>query len=149
MTGHLEHIWLKRARRGVMDAVDSAELVENQGLAGSANFGAYRQVTIITLERWLDLAAELGTDLDPAARRADLLISGIDLEGSRGRLLAIGDCLIKIGGETRPCERMEHAARGLQSAMSLRWGGGAWGAVVRGGRIQLRDPVSWHAELFD
>lgn len=148
MSGRVEQIWLKRARRGVMDPVSAATLVEGQGVRDSANFGSYRQVTLISLERWLEITSELGADVDPSARRADLLVSGVDLEKSRGRLLNIGDCVLSIGGETRPCERMEEARRGLREAMTPRWGGGAWAEVIRGGEIRLNDPVSWQADLF-
>ena len=132
-----------------MDPVDRATLVEDKGVTGSANFGTYRQVTMIALERWRDIMGELDADLDPAARRAELLVSGLDLERSRGRLLSIGACLVKIGGEVRPCERMDEALPGLRRAMEPRWGGGAWGEVVRGGEVRINDPVAWHAELFE
>ena len=148
MTGRLERIWLKRARRGVMDPVDSAQLVEGRGVLDSANFGSYRQVTIIALERWLEMMAELGADVDPAARRAELLVSGIDLETSRGRLLDVGVCVLRIGGETRPCERMDEAHRGLRRVMEDRWGGGAWAEVLRGGTVRVNDRVSWQPDLF-
>ena len=148
MSGRLERIWLKRARRGVMDPVDEALLVEGGGLRESANFGSHRQVTLISLERWLDMMAELEADVDPSARRADLLVSGIDLERTRGRLLSIGACLVRIAGEVRPCERMDEACHGLREVMSDRWGGGVWAEVVRGGPIQVNDPVAWHGELF-
>ena len=148
MSGRLERIWVKRARRGPMDPVDTATLVEGKGVRDSANFGSHREVTLIALERWLEVTSELGTDVDPAARRADLLVSGIDLERSRGRLLDVGGCLLRIGGEVRPCERMEEACRGLREAMEPHWGGGAWAEVIRGGEIRVSDPVSWHAELF-
>jgi len=148
MTGRLERIWLKRARRGPMDPVDAATLIEGAGVRDSANVGSHRPVTIMSLERWLEMMSELGVDVDPSARRAELLVSGVDLELSRGRLLSIGECVLRICGETRPCERMEEACRGLREAMSSRWGGGAWAEILRGGEITVGDPVSWHAELF-
>jgi MOSC domain-containing protein YiiM len=131
-----------------MDPVEAATLVEGKGVQGSANFGSYRQVTIISLERWLEMMAELDAEVDPSARRAEILVSGLDLERSRDRLLAIGACILRVGGETRPCERMEEAHRGLREVMSHQWGGGVWAEVVRGGEIRLNDPASWHAELF-
>jgi MOSC domain-containing protein YiiM len=148
MSGRLERIWLKRAHRGPMDPVDTATLAEGKGVEDSANFGSYRQVTLIALERWLEIVAELDAEVDPAARRAELMVSGVDLERSRDRLLRIGDCLLRIGGEVRPCERMDEAFRGLREAMAPRWGGGAWGEVLRGGTIAVGDAVEWHAELF-
>ena len=131
-----------------MDPVGSAMLVEGRGVRDSANSGSRREVTIISLERWLELTSQLGADVDPSARRAEILVSGVDLEHSRGRMLNIGDCVVRIGGEVRPCERMDEAYRGLRDAMSARWGGGAWAEVIRGGEIRVSDPVSWHAELF-
>jgi len=149
MPGRLERIWLKRARSGPMDPVDAGVLIEGQGMEDSANRGSHRQVTVIALERWLEMMAELGADVDPSARRADLMVSGLDLELSRGRLLKVGECVLRIGGEVRPCERMDQAWRGLRDAMSPRWGGGVWGEVLRGGPIAVGEPVSWHGELFD
>jgi MOSC domain-containing protein YiiM len=131
-----------------MDPVDVATLVEGKGVSDSANFGSGREVTIVSLERWLEICAGLDADVDPSARRADLLVSGVDLERTRGRLLSVGECLLRIGGEVRPCERMDEAYRGLREAMAPRWGGGAWAEVIRGGEIRLNDPVAWHAELF-
>ena len=148
MAGRLERIWLKRSRRGPMDPVDAATLVEGKGVHNSANFGSHRQVTLIALERWLEIMSELGADVDPSARRADLMVSGLDLERTRGRLLAIGSCVLRIGGETRPCERMDEASRGLRSVMEPHWGGGAWAEVVRGGELSVGNAVAWHAELF-
>jgi MOSC domain-containing protein YiiM len=149
MSGRLERIWLKRARYGPMDPVESAALIEGQGVEDSANRGGHRQVTVISLERWLEMMAELDADVDPAARRADLMVSGVDLERSSGRLLKVGDCVLRIAGEVKPCERMDEALRGLREAMRPRWGGGVWGEVLRGGTITAGDPVSWHGELFD
>ena len=145
----LERIWVKRAHRGLMDPTDSATLLEGEGVEGSANLGSHRQVTLISLERWLEISAELDADVDPSARRADLMVSGVDLERSRGRLLKVGDCVLRIGGEVKPCERMDEAFRGLREAMQPRWGGGVWAEVLHGGTITVGDPVSWHGELFE
>jgi MOSC domain-containing protein YiiM len=145
----LERIWVKRAHRGPMDPTDSARLLEGKGLEDSANLGSHRQVTLIALERWLEISAELDADVDPSARRADLMVSGVDLERSRGRLLKVADCVLRIGGEVRPCELMDEAFRGLREAMQPRWGGGVWAEVLHGGRIAVGDPVSWHGELFE
>ena len=131
-----------------MDPVENATLVEGEGMADSADFGSHRQVTLIALERWLDMVAELGTDVEPSARRADLLVSGVDLDNSRGRLLSVGSCVLKIGGDVRPCERMEEACPGLRAVMSPSWNGGAWAEVIRGGEIRVSDPVAWHPDLF-
>src|SRR6185312_8815222 len=105
-TGRLGAIWLKRGRGAPMDAVDTA-VVDAQGLRGNANRGGKRQVTIISQERWTELMDVLGADLPPSTRRANLMVSGLDLEKSRGRVLRVGTTRLLINGETRPCEQME------------------------------------------
>ena len=87
--------------------------------------------------------SEVGATLKPQARRANLILSGIDLENTRGQILTIGVCTLKINGETRPCELMEEAASGLQAAMRAHWGGGAYAEVVTGGPIAIGDVVAW------
>ena len=142
----LEAIWLKRMRRGPMDAVASARLVAGRGLVGNANQGGRRQVTIIARERWGVLTAGLGVDLDPATRRANVLVSGIDLENSRGRILRLGAVRLRVNGETRPCEQMEEAHAGLQAAMRPHWGGGAFAEVLEDGEIRVGDEARWEAQ---
>ena len=95
--GRVEAMWVKRAHRGPMDAVDEAQFIARRGLAGNADIGGRRQVTIIERGRWLEATAALG-DVDPVLRRANVMVSGIDLEASRGRLLQVGDVILAIDG---------------------------------------------------
>jgi MOSC domain-containing protein YiiM len=139
----LDRIWIKRAHRGLMDPVETAVLDAGRGIRGNANYGGRRHVTIVAAERWAALTAALGADVDPSARRANLLVSGLELENTRGRILRVGACRLRVGGETRPCERMEEACPGLQEAMRPHWGGGAWAEVLEDGEIRLGDPVEW------
>src|SRR5436309_125725 len=103
-SGVLEAIWIKRAHRGKMDPVGDAELVEGQGVAGSVDRSRRRQVTILSREAWDACMAELGATLDPSTRRANLLVSGLDLEATRDRVLVVGDARLLVGGEVTPCE---------------------------------------------
>jgi MOSC domain-containing protein YiiM len=136
-------MWIKRMKGGPMDPVQHAVLESGRGLAGNANRGGRRQVTILARERWHEVQRALGAPLDPAIRRANLLISGIDLEHSRGRVLCIGGTRLRINGETRPCWQMEEAYPGLQTALDPHWGGGAFAEVLEGGEIRLGDTVAW------
>ena len=134
-------IWLKRAHYGPMDRVARATLRAGRGLVGNADQGGRRQVTIISADRWADVEHELGASVDPSRRRANLLVSAIDLEHSRDRVLIVGGSRLRIAGETRPCERMEEAAAGLQRVMRERWGGGAYAEVLDDGEIAEGDEV--------
>ena len=139
----LEAIWIKRVRRGPMDAVDEAELRADGGIVGNANRAGRRQVTIIEREIWDALMLELDAELDPSARRANLMISGLSLRDSHERVLTIGGCRIRIMGETKPCRRMEEQLPGLEEAMWPNWAGGAFGMVLDDGHIRVGDPVAW------
>lgn len=140
--GTLAAIWVKRAHRGPMDPVGEATLVAGQGIVGNADQGRRRQVTIIEEEIWGDLMKETAGDLDPSARRANLMVRALPLRDSRGRILQIGSCRIRILGETKPCERMEEAHPGLRAAMYPDWRGGAFGEILEGGTIRPGDTAT-------
>ena len=143
MKGLLEAIWLKRAHRGPMDPRQSATLVEGKGLEGSVGRSSRRQVTIIEREIWEALMRETGATAPPSTRRANLMVSGIQLFDTRKRILLIGDTRLEIAGETKPCERMEEAVPGLGAAMYPDWRGGAFAKVLTGGTIHVGDTVAW------
>ena len=143
LAGMLVAIWRKRAKRGPMDAALHAELVAGRGLVGNANQGGRRQVTLIEEEIWLVMMRELDAALPSAARRANLVVRGLPLRDSRGRTLRVGAASLRIGGETRPCERMEEALPGLRAVMSRPWHGGAFAMVVEGAAIAVGDEVRW------
>jgi len=140
--GRVERIWLKRMKGGPMDPQDRATLVAGRGLQGNANQGGKRQITILSQETWQRITAALPEAPDPAARRANLLVSGVDLANSRGRVLRIGRHRLRINGETRPCEQMEDAAPGLQAGLSEPWGGGLFAEALDDGEIAVGDTVT-------
>ncbi|MDP2322062.1 MAG: sulfurase [Acidobacteriota bacterium] len=138
----LSQIWIKRMHKGPMDPAATATVVAGKGIVGNANQGGKRQVTIVSSKNWEDVTAPLGATPDPRLRRANLLVSDVDFVDSRGKILKIGNVRIRIYGETRPCEQMEAAVPGLQEAMSVPWGGGAFGEVLDDGEIAVGDAVS-------
>jgi MOSC domain-containing protein YiiM len=140
--GRLEAIWVKRAHRLPMTAVEETRLVVGQGIAESVDRSRRRQVTLVEREIWERLVGQLGSNLGPAARRANLLVSGLSLANTRGRTLTIGGIRLVIGGELKPCERMEEALPGLQALMYPDWRGGAFAQVLDDGVIRVGDPVT-------
>src|SRR6202008_1615201 len=112
-----------------------------RGIAGNADQGGRRQVTVMDLERWQELMDLLAGDLETGARRANLGVDAPDLFDTRGRILRIGRTRLRILGETRPCERMEEMLPRLQAAMRDRWGGGVYAEVIEGGDISVGDEV--------
>ena len=143
--GRLEAIWIKRAHMGPMDAAPEAELVAGRGIRGNADQGRRRQVTIIERDAWNAALEDLGDQVAPSARRANLLISGVPLARTRGRILRIGECRLEIGGETRPCYRMDEALDGLQQALKQDWRAGVFCVVLDDGVIRVGDEVRLEA----
>ncbi|CAN5902248.1 hypothetical protein BH11GEM2_BH11GEM2_11490 [soil metagenome] len=144
-TGSLEAIWIKRAHRSKMDPVHQAELIAGKGLADSVDRSRRRQVSLLEREVWERVTSGLGASLDAAARRANLLVSGVALVRTRGRILRIGATRLVIGGELTPCERMDEALPGLQAALKPEWSGGVFAQVLDGGTIRVGDTIAWEA----
>lgn len=143
MPGRVEAIWIKRAHGGPMDPAVRAIILAGRGIEGNADRGGRRQVTLIDRQAWDRVVEELGQFVEPAARRANLLISSLSLAGSHGRILRIGTSRLRINGETRPCHQMDEACPGLRRALSPRWRGGAFAEVLDDGLIEVESPVEW------
>ena len=144
--GRLEAIWLKRARGGPMDSVDEAVAVEGRGLEGGADFDRDRQVTLVEREVFDRVKGQLDDSVEPVMRRANLMVSGIRLEGTGDQTLAVGDLRTRVRGETRPCGRMDEACEELMDALDPNWGGGAHGSVLNDATITVGDEVRWEVD---
>ena len=146
MAGRLEAIWIKRAYGGKMDPVQRATLAAKKGVVGNADWGGWRQVTIIEKEVWESVTSGLGVTLDPSTRRANLMVSGLGLANRRDKVMSIGGVRLKMVNETAPCNLMDEAHPGLQEALRPDWGGGAFGYVIDDGEIAVGDEVCWVEE---
>ena len=137
--GEIVAIWIKPARRLPMKRVEEAQLVAGRGIAGNANQGGWRQVTIIDEKAWHEATEELGVDVDPSVRRANIMIRGLDLEGTSGQKLIVNGCRIHIRGENLPCRLMKE----MQRPLKPHWRAGVFGQIVEGGTIRVGDQVDF------
>lgn len=144
--GQLRAIYLKRCKRGPMDPRPSATLIAGRGIEGNADQGGRRQVVLLAEEGWAAATAGLGVDLDPSARRGNLLLSGIALEKTRGRVLRIGPVRLRIWTECTPCYQMDQACDGLKLALRPHWRAGACAEVLAGGTIHVGEEALWEPD---
>lgn len=140
--GEVLRIYLRPAKREPVLSVDSVDAEISSGLRGDHKKGSgKRQVTILSREGWRAACAEVGADIDPRERRANIFVEGVDLSEAIGRELSLGPVRIEILGETDPCDRMDEAYDGLQDALRPDLRGGVFGRVVEAGKISVGDPT--------
>ena len=126
-----------------MDVAESATLIAGKGIAGNADQGRRRQITLIEEEIWADLMKRLHAGLPTSTRRANLVVRDFPLFESRDRQFMIGGCRLRIGGEVKPCNLMDSFLPGLLEAMFPQWQGGAFAEVLEGGVISVGDELKW------
>jgi len=145
-SGTLEAIALRRAKRAPMEEVLEIEICANRGLVG--DFGrrlGRAQVSLLSAEKWSATCSELGANINWAARRANLLLSGVTLEAILGQRIQVGQAVVlEVTGSTEPCSRMDDAVLGLQEALRVGTRGGLRCLVVQGGAIKVGDAVTKH-----
>jgi len=155
-SGRIESIWLRPARRAPMQVVEHTEAIAARGLAGdhraarpsSSAASGPRQVTLILAEHLPVIAALLRlSEVNPAALRRNLVISGINLVAARSLLrdqpliLRIGaEVVLQLTGPCEPCSRMEENL-GTGGYNAMRGHGGMNARILTGGRIARHDTV--------
>ncbi len=135
----VERVWTRPTKGGALEAQEALVLEAGQGVVGDHTLGGKRQVTLVFADDWQAATAQAGVELDPSARRANVLLSGggaLPLIGSSVRL---GDARIEVLGETCPCSVMDAAAEGLKEALRPAGRGGVWGRIVEGGTVRPSD----------
>jgi MOSC domain-containing protein YiiM len=142
--GRLVGIARRGQRRAQMQEVEQAPISFQAGLAGDCK-GAkfpFRQITVLAREAWQAAAVDVGDPGLPwTARRANLLVEGVELPKAKGGVLRVGVVQLEVMGQTYPCVRMEEARAGLLKALAADWRGGVTCRVLSGARIGLGDTV--------
>jgi MOSC domain-containing protein YiiM len=138
---------------GPMEVLDSAELVEGQGVAGDfrgtrkAGSEGQNGVVLIEAADWAAATSACGAVVPWWERRGNLLVEGLDLPQEPGALLRIGETvLVEITQECAPCERMEKLHPGLRAALESDWRAGARARVLRGGSVTVGDEIRVEAQ---
>lgn len=142
MTGQVLELHLYPVVRGPATTVTEAQAMPGVGLQGDQRRSEKRQVTVLSLESWQRALDEVGDELPACARRANVVVSGVDLPASVGRRLRIGEVELLIHGETKPCDQMDAARHGLREALIPELRGGVHGSIEVGGTVRVGDAVT-------
>ena len=122
--------------RQPMKPVTSARAVENLGLEGDrhARPDSKRQVLLIEAETLEKFGLRVGEVKENITTRGIALMSL-----SVGTRLRVGEAVLELTGECRPCERMEELRPGLRQAL----GGqrGMLARVAQGGLLSVGDAI--------
>ena len=147
--GRLIGIARRPARRAPMEEITSGLISAESGLEGDHKGPKFplRRITVLAREAWEAALAELDdlgrpVRLPWTARRANLLVEGIDLPRARGGIVRIGPVLLEVTYPTQPCRRMDEAHPGLLKALHPEWRGGITCRVIEGGPVRLGDEVA-------
>ncbi len=139
--GSVAGIAVRTAVRGEMREMGEAFASVNGGLDGDLESQRDRGVTFLSLRQWSEVERELGVSLPWHTRRANVAIDGGGLGELIGRRLRIGEVVLKIEDETRPCVLMDRLHPGLKAALARDCRGGVHGSVEQAGRIRIGDVV--------
>lgn len=140
--GRLEGIARRDRKRAPMQTLDRADVSTETGVAKDfRGKPGDRQVTLVSAAAWRDACAQLGREIPWTARRANLLVDGLDFAGTIGSIISIGSVRLRVTGEVDPCSRMDEQFAGLTEALRPDWRGGVSCIVLEGGAVSLGDAV--------
>jgi MOSC domain-containing protein YiiM len=139
--GRLLGIARAPARRAALIEMEAANVEIARGIPGDVRgTTAGRQVTVLFREGWERACGDIGAMLPWTTRRANLLVEGVAVPAEGGRLI-LGDLVLEVTQETKPCHVMEAVHRGLRRALAPEWRGGVCCRVIAGGMIRVGDRV--------
>src|SRR5207302_6644810 len=103
--------------RAPMELLRSAEIGIGSGVEGDGHgTRAGRNVIVINDAGWRDACERLGKEVPWTTRRGNLLIEGEPLFQKAGKYLRVGEVVLKIYDECRPCQLMDKQVPGLRAA---------------------------------
>ena len=141
-TGILRAIAWRPTDSEPMQLVDECRVLAKRGLDTENRPHGKREVTLLSAEAWAEVCTELGAELPWHLRRANFLVEGIDLAGTIGKTLSLGEVRIHVHGETKPCGIMDEQHKGLRKALVPDGRGGVYGQVTTEGTVRVGDRVA-------
>ncbi len=141
--GRLLGIAIRKKSRAEMIVSTAIDVTTQSGLDDDfRGKSRKRQVTVLSTEAWQEACDAIGKPLPWTTRRANLLVSGLDLLETTGAIIQLGDVQLEVTGQTDPCERMDEYSAGLQTALLPDWRGGVCCRVIAAGRLQEGQDVT-------
>ena len=134
-------LWVRPSPGAALEEREALEVERDRGIVGDHTLGRPRHVTIVFEDDWNRAAAEVGRELDPIGRRANVLVSGGDGIGRVKSTIRLGQVRLEIKGVTAPCDAMDQVAPGMWQALGPAGRSGIWGRAVEGGVIRVGDPL--------
>lgn len=124
-----------------MREIAECRVLVGRGLDSENRPDGKRSVTLLSAESWGDVCRELGVPIPWHTRRANFLISGMDLASLIGRTITIGEIRVLIHAETKPCKLMDEQHFGLRETLVPHFRGGVYGQTLSEGTIRVGDQV--------
>lgn len=136
-------IAIKPAEGASMEEVVNAVGVVDAGLKGNAPPShPDRGVTFLAARQWDQVNAELGAALPWHTRRANVLLDADNLADLIGKRVRVGELLVEVKDETKPCGLMDEFHAGLTRTLVPECRGGVFGRVLEGGALRVGDVLT-------
>lgn len=140
--GRVLAIALRCKDKGQMNEVTEVQAQRDGGLAGDNAARPERGLTLLATAQWQEVQKELQANLPWYTRRANVLVDIKKLGHLIGAEIKIGEVVLKVEGETRPCDLMDRLHNGLKSALKPECRGGVHGRILESGTIRVGDAVT-------
>lgn len=152
--GRLVAIATAAAPGAALQHVESATLVAGEGIAGDryakdtrklqgpgSPIEASNEVTLIEQEALQTAASNYQLELSHLESRRNLLTEGVPLNHLVGRRFNVGTAILEGVELCEPCKHLERLT-GKTVIKALVHRGGLRARIVRGGEIQVGDPIA-------
>ncbi len=144
----LSAIAYKHIKSGPIFEVNKVKVTKAVGLTlGLPRRSGSRQITLLSLAQWQQACKALNVKLPWTARRANLLICGLQFNAQHiGQVIHIGQLQLLITGETEPCFKMDRVQPGLSAALD-NFKAGVTAKVLNDAEIKVGDPIHLTEQL--